>query len=64
MSDEAIFSPDLFAFLRQLKRHNNREWFAKNKTPYQEVVVEPALRFINDFAPHLIGASATSGRSV
>ena len=27
----AFFRPDLFQFLRQLKRHNNRDWFAKNK---------------------------------
>ncbi|HEY4960224.1 MAG TPA: TIGR02453 family protein, partial [Terriglobales bacterium] len=40
-------------FLRQLKRHNNRTWFAKNKARYHELVVEPALLFINSFAPHL-----------
>jgi len=50
---DAIFASDLFAFLRQLKRHNNRDWFAKNKTGYQDVLVEPALNSINDFAPHV-----------
>ena len=49
----AHFSPDLFDFLRRLKKNNNREWFAKNKARYQQVVVEPALSFINDFAPNL-----------
>ena len=29
--NDAFFRPDLFQFLRQLKRHNNRDWFAKNK---------------------------------
>lgn len=53
MPDNAIFSPDLFDFLRQLKRHNNRDWFAKNKARYQQVVVEPAMRFISSFAPDL-----------
>src|ERR1039458_9609636 len=53
MPDAAIFSPDLFEFLRQLKRHNNRAWFAKNKSRYHELVVEPALLFINSFAPYL-----------
>ncbi len=53
MPDAAIFQPDLFVFLRQLKRHNNREWFAKNKERYQHVVVEPAMEFIGGFAPHL-----------
>ena len=53
MPDTALFRPDLFEFLRQLKRHNNRQWFAKNKARYHELVVEPALLFINNFAPHL-----------
>jgi uncharacterized protein (DUF2461 family) len=47
MPATAILSPDLFEFLRQLKRHNNRGWFAKNKARYHELVVEPALLFIN-----------------
>lgn len=37
----------------QLKRHNDREWFAKNKERYQQVIVEPALLFIGSFAPDL-----------
>ena len=53
MPEAAIFTPGLFEFLRQLKRHNNREWFAKNKLRYQQVVVEPAMEFIHGFAPHL-----------
>jgi uncharacterized protein (TIGR02453 family) len=53
MPETAIFSPELFEFLRQLKRHNNREWFTENKSRYQKVVVEPALLFIGGFAEHL-----------
>src|SRR6516164_4849512 len=53
MPATAYFSPEAFTFLRQLKRHNDREWFAKNKTRYQASIVEPALLFISDFAPHL-----------
>ena len=34
MPDAAVFRPELFDFLRQLKRHNNREWFAKNTQRY------------------------------
>ncbi len=49
----AFFRSELFQFLRQLRRHNNREWFAKNKARYQQVIVEPALLFIGSFAPHL-----------
>jgi uncharacterized protein (TIGR02453 family) len=53
MPDTAFFGPELFVFLRQLKRHNNREWFAKNKQRYEQVVRDPALAFITGFAPHL-----------
>lgn len=53
MQDSRSFSPELFDFLRQLKRHNNREWFARNKARYQQVVVEPAMQFISGFGPHL-----------
>ena len=50
MPDTAFFRPELFQFLRQLRRHNNREWFAKNKARYHEAVLEPALLFIGSFA--------------
>jgi len=53
MPSTAIFQSDLFTFLRQLKRHNDREWFAKNKARYQQVAVDPALELIGGFAPHL-----------
>jgi uncharacterized protein (TIGR02453 family) len=53
MPATAIFQPDLFQFLGELKRHNNREWFARNKERYHQVVVEPAMEFISGFAPQL-----------
>jgi uncharacterized protein (TIGR02453 family) len=49
----AHFSPALFKFLRELAAHNKREWFQANKARYQEVLQQPALTFISDFAPHL-----------
>jgi uncharacterized protein (TIGR02453 family) len=52
-SDSAFFGPELFAFLRQLKRHNDREWFNRNKARYEQVIVERALQFIQAFGPHL-----------
>jgi len=53
MPDAVFFRPELFDFLRQLKRHNSREWFARNKQRYEEAVRDPALLFIASFAPHL-----------
>ena len=42
------FSPQLFAFLRDLKKHNEREWFNANKSRYEDDLREPALAFIED----------------
>jgi uncharacterized protein (TIGR02453 family) len=50
---QASFGPELFSFLADLRAHNDREWFAANKTHYEEYVLEPALGFISAFAPKL-----------
>ena len=47
------FTPELFKFFRQLKRHNNREWFLTHKQQYERDVRDPFLRFIEDFRPRL-----------
>jgi uncharacterized protein (TIGR02453 family) len=57
-SGSVYFSQDLFTFLSDLKRHNNREWFARNRERYQQTVVEPAMQFISGFAPHLAKLSS------
>jgi uncharacterized protein (TIGR02453 family) len=53
MHSERSFSPALFAFMRELRAHNDRDWFKANKQRYQEAVQEPAFTFISDFAPYL-----------
>ena len=45
--------PEFFDFLRELKDNNNRDWFGANKQRYQEVVRDPMLHLISDFAPRL-----------
>ncbi len=50
---KASFTPELFAFLTDLRENNNREWFAANKQRYESALLEPALDFVADFAPHL-----------
>jgi uncharacterized protein (TIGR02453 family) len=47
------FGTELFSFLADLKANNNREWFAANKQRYEEQLLEPALAFIDAFAPRL-----------
>jgi len=49
----AHFGPELFRFLRDLAKHNDREWFAKHKARYEEHVRDPMLRFIEDLGPVL-----------
>jgi len=57
MSVQAHFTVRTFAFLRELARNNDREWFRANKERFEEEVKGPAIRFILDFAPHLRGIS-------
>ena len=47
------FTPDFFAFLRDLKRHNDRDWFAANKERYVASVEAPMLQFIRDVGERL-----------
>src|SRR5260370_1112508 len=53
MPKVAHFSPQLFKFLRELEKHNNREWFQANKWRYEHFVRDPLLQFIEDFRPRL-----------
>lgn len=40
------FQPPTLAFLAELSKNNNREWFNANKQRYEEDVLDAALRFI------------------
>ncbi len=47
------FKPALVAFLEELERNNNRDWFNANKARYEADVREPALEFIENMAERL-----------
>lgn len=51
------FGPELFAFLRELKLNNRREWFAANRERYEDSVKAPAQRFISDVGLRLAKVS-------
>ena len=53
MPGNVYFTPELFKFLRDLAKHNNREWFQKNKSRYEQFVRDPFLRFIEAYQPRL-----------
>ena len=42
------FSKDLFKFLRELAKNNNKPWFEKNRARYEEHVKAAGLAFIAD----------------
>jgi uncharacterized protein (TIGR02453 family) len=46
----AYFTDDTFKFLRQLAKHNSRDWFTEHKPRYEAQVRGPALRLIADLA--------------
>ena len=52
-----LITPRTFAFLRELARHNDRQWFAANKQRYLDDVRDPLLQFIAEFAAPLRGIS-------
>lgn len=52
-SQENPLSRELFSFLRELRDHNDRDWFKANRHRYEAAVQEPAVAFVADFAPRL-----------
>ena len=70
-TETASFDPELFAFLRELKDNNDRDWFNANKQRYETHVLEPALAFIEDFgyrlneiSPHFRADTRKTGGSL
>ena len=49
----AHFDKKFFAFLRDLRANNQRDWFKANKQRYEEDVKHAALQFISDFTDPL-----------
>ncbi len=65
------FPKDAVKFLKQLGKNNNRDWFAKNKPRYEELVLNPALELVTDIqgplkkvTPHFLAVPKKSGGSL
>jgi uncharacterized protein (TIGR02453 family) len=61
------FSPKAIAFLRALKRNNNRDWFKARREQYEVLLRGPMIEIIEqlasdfrDFAPELLASPKTS----
>ncbi len=53
----ARFTPELFAFLRDLADNNDRNWFKANQERYEKHVRQPALDFIEELGAPLLRIS-------
>ena len=53
MAEFTGFGPELFAFVRELKQNNERDWFNANKSRFEEHVKQPVMAFIEAFGPKL-----------
>lgn len=67
----AGFDAAAIGFLEELSRNNNREWFASNKSRYEEQVLDVALRFIQSMqdplsaiSPHFVAQATRVGGSL
>jgi len=56
------FGPGAFTFLRRLRRHNSREWFATQREVYEKEVLSPMRALVEEvdgllrgFAPEITG---------
>ena len=47
------FPRELFAFLKDLAKNNDRDWFAKNKHRYEDDLLAPSLAFIEAMQPSI-----------
>jgi uncharacterized protein (TIGR02453 family) len=71
VSAEPYFTRDALKFLSELRTHNNRDWFQRNKERYEECLRDPVLRFIADLAPglrkinpHMVADASPTGGSM
>ena len=63
---KAIFTPDTFKFFRDLARNNRKVWMDANRERYQEFVVKPFRRFLEELSPAVLRLDSrfdTTGRT-
>jgi uncharacterized protein (TIGR02453 family) len=51
---KAIFGKEIFQFLRELGRHNKKAWMDANRERYQETVVLPFRRLLDEMSPRVL----------
>lgn len=65
------FTPEVFSFLKELAKNNDKAWWEDNKARYVEVIRDPAIAFISDFelrldklSPHFVADTRLNGGSL
>ena len=56
-AEPGLMGPGLFRFLKDLKAHNDRDWFQENKGRYEAEARDPMLRLIAEFSGPLSSIS-------
>jgi uncharacterized protein (TIGR02453 family) len=51
---KAIFTEEIFRFFRELGRHNKKVWMDANRARYQETVVLPFRRLLEEVSPTVL----------
>ena len=54
---DPIITTGLFQFLKELRRNNNRDWFAENKARYHAEVRDPAVELVRQLEKPLAKAA-------
>jgi uncharacterized protein (TIGR02453 family) len=63
---EPVFTLDTFRFFRDLSRNNKKAWMDANRERYQECVVQPFRRLLEELSPTVLELDSrfdTTGRS-
>lgn len=47
------YSKDIQTFFQELKAHNNKEWFTKNRSRFDDLVMEPSIQLVAALAEPL-----------
>jgi uncharacterized protein (TIGR02453 family) len=55
---QCIFTNDTFQFFRDLARHNKKTWMVANRERYQQAVVKPFRRLLDEMTPLVLKLDA------
>ena len=63
---KAVFTRETFRFFKDLGRHNHKDWMEANRDRYQDALVQPFRRLLEELTPAVLELDSnfdTSGRT-